>query len=412
MPDSEQQLRVLYVSHNYPQAVRPWAGIFITREAQFLRKYGIEPFFLVPRPWAPWPVHLFPKWRAYGPTNRLIPQDGLQIRRVNYLRPPGSWFLKHESAAMTLAARPVAREWHREVRFRVVFGIDMSADARTAVSIGKMLGLPVATLAIGSDIMRRPNEDPALRKQLETTLENVDLPVGVSRMVCAALVETGKCRREPFCVYLGRDAERYCVADDKASLRRSLGWRPDAIVGVYVGRLEHPKGMDELAEAARALLPQYARLKFVCIGEGPARGVLTQVATEVGRPDAMELTGTLPPEEVPKYLQASDFLVFPSHSEGLPQAVLEAMNCGLPVVATDVGGTSEAVVDGETGLLIDAKDTQQLASAVTRMVADETFRLEAGRKGLARAREVFDADKNAEGLAEALRSLSERPPTR
>ena len=115
----------------------------------------------------------------------------------------------------------------------------------------------------------------------------------------------------------------------------------------------------------------------------------------VGREGAVVLPGRVAPEEVPRFLQAADFLVLPSYSEGMPQAVLEAMNCGLPVVATRVGGVPEAVIDGETGLLVEAKNVEQLRNAMERMITDEAFRLAAGQKGLARAREVFDSERNA-----------------
>jgi glycosyltransferase involved in cell wall biosynthesis len=108
---------------------------------------------------------------------------------------------------------------------------------------------------------------------------------------------------------------------------------------------------------------------------------------------------------VPRFLQAADFLVLPSYSEGMPQAVLEAMNCGLPIVATRVGGVPEAVIDGETGLLVEPKGVEQLRNAMERMIVDEPFRLRAGQKGLVRAREVFDSERNANFFADALWSL-------
>ena len=117
------------------------------------------------------------------------------------------------------------------------------------------------------------------------------------------------------------------------------------------------------------------------------------------------LPGRVTPEEVPRFLQASDFFVLPSHSEGMPQVVLEAMNCGLAVVATRVGGVPEAVVDGETGLLVEAKHADRLREAMERMIADEAFRRAAGQKGLARAHAVFDSERNAKTFADALKRL-------
>jgi glycosyltransferase involved in cell wall biosynthesis len=132
---------------------------------------------------------------------------------------------------------------------------------------------------------------------------------------------------------------------------------------------------------------------------------LVQLRASVCRGQAVVLPGLVSPEEVPKYLQASDFMVFPSYSEGMPQSVLEAMNCGLPVVATRVGGIPEAVVDGRTGILVDAKNIGQLQQAMEKMITDKEFRLSSGQNGLAYVRKVFDAEQNAEKLAKALWSL-------
>ncbi|MEN6426440.1 MAG: glycosyltransferase [Phycisphaerales bacterium] len=165
--------------------------------------------------------------------------------------------------------------------------------------------------------------------------------------------------------------------------------------------------MSELAVAAEGLLHRYPRLKLVCVGDGPARDRFVGLANRIGRADAVVLTGHVPPDEVPLFLHASDFLVLPSYSEGLPQAVLEAMNCGLAVVATRVGGVPEAVLDGRTGLLVEPKTTEQLRDAMERMIVDEAFRVGAGREGLTRVREVFDSERNARRFAEALKSLAE-----
>jgi len=282
----------------------------------------------------------------------------------------------------------------------------MLPDAEAAVIVGRTLNVPVASLAVGSDVMVYPDRMPILWRRLCDTLERVDLPVGVSQSVCAKLASTGKCRREPLCVYLSRDATQFAPAQDKERLRARLGWPAKGIVAIYVGGLVETKGMDELAVAAEPLLGRHSDLQLVCVGEGPERDRLVGLASRLGRQDAVILTGEVRPEDVPMFLQASDFFVLPSHSEGLPQVVLEAMNCGLPVVATRVGGVPEAVIDGRTGLLVDARDCKQLGDAMERMIDDEPFRLAAGREGLTRVREVFDSESNASTFAEALKSLA------
>lgn len=402
-----KQLRILTISHMFPSVNSRRHGIFICREARALRPHGIECCFLVGRPWAPWPLYHLRRWRDYGPTNRLVPPDGVQARRVGYLRPPGFGFRRFEGPSMARALLPAARAWHRSEPFDLVLGVSMLPDAEAAVVVGRKLGLPVATLAVGSDVMVYPERLPVLWRRLGDVLERSDLPMGVSRSICSRLADTGRCRREPLCIYLSRDTRAFVPAEDKDALRAPLGWAPDSVVAIYVGGLVETKGLRELADASESLLRAHANFKLVCVGDGPSRDILWALRDRVGRDDAVMLSGRVRPEEVPRLLQASDFLVLPSYSEGMPQVVLEAMNCGLPVVATRVGGVPEAVLDGRTGLLIEPRDVGQLRDGMARMIADEAFRLAAGREGLARAHEVFDAERNAATLADALWSLAD-----
>jgi glycosyltransferase involved in cell wall biosynthesis len=401
-----KNLRILTISHMFPSVRSERHGIFMCREAQYLRAHGIECDFLVGRPWTPWPLYRARRWQDYGPANPLAPPDGLAARRISYLRPPGFGFRRFEGKSMALGALGMARQWHRENPFDLVLGVSMLPDAEAAVVIGAELDLPVASLAVGSDVMVYPERMGVLWKRLCDTLQQVDLPVGVSQSICRKLAETGKCRREPLCVYLSRDADAFVPAADKARVRQQLGWPPDNITAIYVGGLVESKGIGELAAACESLLNQYENFQLVCVGDGPAREGLVRLGERIGREGAVHLAGRVRPDEIPLFLQGADFMVLPSYSEGMPQAVVEAMNCGLPVVATNVGGVPEAVVDGQTGLLVEARNASQLRGAMERMIVDEAFRDAAGRAGCQRARDVFDPVENARIFADALKSLA------
>jgi len=405
-----RQLRILTISHMFPSVHARRHGVFIVREAQYLRARGIECCFLVGRPWTPWPLCRFARWRKYGPANPLAPPDGLAARAARYVRPPGFAFRRFEGRSLARSLRGAARRWHEEEPFDLVLGVSMLPDAEAAVVVGRELGLPVASLAVGSDVMVYPDRMPVLWRRLSDTLAQVDLPVGVSQSICRKLAETGRCKREPLRVYLSRDTKEFAPAADKSAVREQLGWPTDSVVALYVGGLVETKGMSELIAAAAPLLDRHKNLQIVCVGDGPCRDRLFALAGRLGRKGAVVLPGRVAPEEVPRLLQAADFLVLPSHSEGMPQAVLEAMNCGLAVVATRVGGLPEAVVDGETGLLVAARDADALGAAMERMITDVAFRAAAGKKGLARAHDIFDSDRNADAFAEALRRLVEEAP--
>ena len=397
-------MKILIISHMFPSKIIPKHGVFLCREMNYLREFDIGCQFLVPSPWAPWPLTCLKRWEKYGPQNPLTPPDDFIAEKVPYLRPVGMWYRRYEGKAMARGILKQAGSLHRQYHFDVVMGVPMIPDAQAAVVIGRHLELPTAAMAIGSDVMVYPELMPTLKKNLLWTLENLDLAIGVSKTICDKISKTGSCRREPVCVYLGRDTEKFSPAVDKSALRRRLGLSGDSVIGIYVGNLIPEKGVPELAQACGRLIQKYPDFKLVCVGSGVSGQLLSNLNIQAGR-EVVHLTGQISPDQVPQYLQASDFMIFPSHSEGMPQAVLEAMNCGLPVIATGVGGIPEAVVDMQTGLLIQPRDAQQLENVIGKMIVDKRFREETGNKAFVRVHEIFDARKNAEVLAKALWGL-------
>ena len=161
------------------------------------------------------------------------------------------------------------------------------------------------------------------------------------------------------------------------------------------GRIDHQKGIDLLVDAL-TLLPAAT---VVIVGDGAERVALEQRAERAGVGDRLIVTGWT--DRVATLLRGFDVFVLASRFEGLPLGVLEAMEAGLPVVATNVGGVSEAVANGETGLLVPPEDPVSLAAGVGKLLADEELRRRLGRRG----REVWAADFDAARMAEAYERL-------
>jgi len=155
-----------------------------------------------------------------------------------------------------------------------------------------------------------------------------------------------------------------------------------------VGRLRPPKDFATLVRAL-ALLPADA-FELAIVGDGPQREELAALIAQLGLEDRVRLEGER--RDVPTLLAEADAFVLSSRSEGLPVSVLEAMAAGLPVVATAVGGVGEAVVDGETGLLVRPADPEALAAALATIVADPALRRRLGAAGRARAEARFDLE--------------------
>ena len=203
----------------------------------------------------------------------------------------------------------------------------------------------------------------------------VDRVIAVSEDIAGKLEQSGVDRAKVRVVYNGL-SERFQPRDQR-QMRAQLGLPLDRFIVLFVGLLVPVKGLDVLLDAM-ALIPE-ERLLCVLVGDGPMKPELQARAQQSGLGERLLFAGQQPTRQVPVWLSAADVLVLPSRSEGRPNVVLEAQGCGLPVVATRVGGVPELIRDGEDGLLVPGEDPQALAAALVHLLADEDRRRALGR---------------------------------
>jgi glycosyltransferase involved in cell wall biosynthesis len=172
---------------------------------------------------------------------------------------------------------------------------------------------------------------------------------------------------------------------------RPAGVPADARIILCVANLIHYKGHHDLLAAAMEVLPRFPDVALVLVGEGALRAALEARVAHAGLRDRVHFLGQR--EDVPALLAAAKLFVLPSHEEGFPNALLEAMAHGLPVVATRVGGVPEAVVHGETGLLVPPQDPAALAEALSALLRDPDLAQKMGRAGRERAASQFTLDR-------------------
>lgn len=215
--------------------------------------------------------------------------------------------------------------------------------------------------------------------------------IAVSRDLSEWLVDpVGLPARQITQIYNGVDMQRFRPAehDARAVLPKNFA-PPDAVVLGTVGRFSGEKDQATLLRAfadATAQAPSVP-LRLVLIGDGPLKTELENLVRERGMTDRVWMPGNR--QDVPDLLRALDIFVLPSLGEGISNTVLEAMACGIPVVATRVGGNPELVSDGETGLLVAPANPTQMARALVHYAthADEMRRH--GRAGRARVERDF-----------------------
>jgi glycosyltransferase involved in cell wall biosynthesis len=194
----------------------------------------------------------------------------------------------------------------------------------------------------------------------------------------------------------GLDAERFTAERDAHPIRR----------GIIVANLRREKGHDVLIDAARAVLTRYPDAHFDVVGDGIEREALLARAAARGVSHAFAFLGHS--DDVGERLGAADFFVLPSRSEAFPNAVLEAMASGLPVVASKVGGIAEAVDDGRTGLLVAPGDPDALARSIVRLMSEPDLASRLGRAARADVRERYSFDRMVAAFDHLYASLLER----
>jgi glycosyltransferase involved in cell wall biosynthesis len=166
--------------------------------------------------------------------------------------------------------------------------------------------------------------------------------------------------------------------------REESSSRPPRLV--MVGRLQAPKDPLTLIGALAYLHGQ--DLEALLVGDGPERGTVEEEVRRAGVESTVRLLGER--SDVAELLRGAEIFVLSTRSEGLPLSVLEAMAAGLPVVASNVGGVPELVVDGETGLLVPPGDPRSLAAAIERLLQDPSLSRRLGEAGRARVADQFD----------------------
>jgi glycosyltransferase involved in cell wall biosynthesis len=196
----------------------------------------------------------------------------------------------------------------------------------------------------------------------------------------------------------GSDPTRFRPAmpgeDTRKRLRGELGAAADRPVFVMIGRLVAEKGYPELFRAMK-----FARAaELWVVGErltsDHAGSIDADIQTVKSDPDLSRRIKFLGYRaDIPEILRSADAFVLPSHREGMPRSIIEAMLTGLPVVATDIRGSREEVIDGETGLLVPLFDETALGEALNKIANDAPLRAKMGAAGLARARALYDENK-------------------
>jgi glycosyltransferase involved in cell wall biosynthesis len=335
---------------------------------------------------------------------------GVQVHTLGFRR------LRHRNPLLVIRSLLVAgaatlrlgRLMRRE-RPDVVHGMLLTAYV-LATFVGRVAGVPVVVSS------RRSLGNFKARKRLHLFLERIadrmtDLFVANSQAVRADTLAREKIDPDDIVVvYNGVDLDKFsqCLrgavraADAAASVDPPLGTPVAAVVANLIAY----KGHTHFLDAWKRVVAQHPAAVAALVGEGPCRSGLERRTHELGIESNVKFLGLR--DDVPALLCASDVVVHPSTEEGCPNAVLEAMAAERPIVATSVGGTVEAIVDGETGLLVPPCDSAALAEAICFILDNPEAARVMGAKARAAAESGFEIGHSVRQYEAIYQSLVSR----
>lgn len=214
----------------------------------------------------------------------------------------------------------------------------------------------------------------------------VDRAVAIAPAVADRLRDGGVPPAKLRTIWSVVDPARIVADEPRAALRAQFGMTPGEVAVVAAASLVRRKGLDLLLEALAGLDVGWP-VRLWIAGEGPERAALVARAERPDLAGRVTFLGRL--DAIGDLLSAADVAALPSRAEGLGVAALEAMAAGLPVLASRVGGLGQAVVDGETGLLVAPESVDEIRDALARLAAEPELRAALGAGGRARVREHF-----------------------
>jgi teichuronic acid biosynthesis glycosyltransferase TuaC len=345
----------LAITKIFPNAIEPLSAPFNRQQFAALAAH-CDLDVMATIPWFPG-ASVLSKWSSAGKLSAVPRRE--QIEGLEVTHPRTLFFprLAHVAWGPLYAASiaPALHEYRGKVD--VVLGSWAYPDGFAAICAARMLGVPAVVKLHGSDINQLAKL-PGPRAMLRWALPRAAHVVAVSQALATDVIALGVKPDRVSVVMNGVDATRF-YPQDRLAARAGLGVSATAQLALYVGNLKPEKGVGELARAWPNVTRHLPHAELAVIGGGPQHD---DIVAKAGARAVM--LGPQPPAKVAQWMAACDLLVLPSHNEGTPNVVLEALASGRRVVATSVGGIPDLITSPSLGTLVPPNNSAALAEAL------------------------------------------------
>lgn len=346
--------RLLIITNLYPTPWEPLRGTFNFQQFNHLAK-DLDIQLIVPISWKERLQYRNQKKLALTPH----PLQGNAVYPLYWYTPGmlrGSYGL-----SLWASLQAQCRNWIRKFQPDYLLSSWAYPEGTAGTRIARELGIPAFVKVHGSDV-NISGQHPSVKHKIKAWGEQVKAVAAVSSNLKHKLQQLGVPASKIRVIYNGIDHKRFHPLDARKA--REILKIDSSPFLFYVGNLKRRKGCMDLLEAFLALAQKHPALKLYIAGTGVMRDALQQLIERTEMSERVVLLGNVPHAMLNWWYNAASVVCLPSYYEGVPNVLLEAMACGTPVVATDIGGIPE-VVNDDCGLLITPGATDTLQSALT-----------------------------------------------
>lgn len=361
-------MRVLCVTNLFPNPFQPGKGLFNLRQLRLMSRQ-IDLRVVSPILW-------IDEWRGRRAGGKPFCErrwrnwDGVSVAYCTYYYTPkvGRRFY---GTAFEWSIRRLFRWAARDFHPDLIYACWAYPDGWAARHLANEFDLPCVVKIHGSDLLLL-DEFPARRAGTLDLLRHADATLSVGQVLRDRAVALGAPPEQAFVVREGTDGDHFRPGDRSAA-RQNLGLPAQRRRLLFVGNLVEVKAVPQLVDACARLVNAGHDLELDILGDGPLSGGLSRQISECGLAGRAHLRGRKTQQELPAWYAASDLVVLPSYSEGVPNVLVEAAACGRPFVATAVGGVPE-IAHLTSAKLVPSGDSAALANEITAVLANPARR--------------------------------------
>ena len=390
-------MHVLVVALSFPFPGNPHRSPFIKEQVLQLCKRVDRVTVLSPRTFVP----SFEKKIRRGAVLAPMPErysllDGkCDVLFPRYLKAPGHWFLGWTKAQWLRLLENTVKGFEKSHPVTLIHAHSGSVSAWASLWASRRHGIPLVVTYHGSEVHDRLANRRKGWQMCRDVFKYADLNLPVSRdlerILRRHLEPQGRCET----LLLGVDQTRFFPSSERKKKRNVL----------FVGHVKKEKGIFDLLMAWKEVKKVFQDVVLTVVGIDYSGKEFSKRIVSLDLADSVRMIGPLPNQEIPDIMRESSIFCLPSYGEGTPVSIMEAMSCGLPIVATRVGGIPDIVLHNQTGLLVDKGSIQGLAQAIILLLSkpDEMTRLSQAARMF--ACEHFDGEKSADRIVRLYEEL-------